>query len=135
MLRTVNTEEDRPKPPELLDLYDATLKVFKIIKEEFVVSDAYTLALHDVDAAGPFLIETHDIAAITMRKIQALRWVATPGVETTNDVVVTLAADLQRSLDHLAGRCNEADALIEFKYQVMWAARCAGGNGDIAILY
>jgi hypothetical protein len=133
----VNTEEDRPKPPELLDLYDDTLKVFKIIKEEFVISDTYTLVLHDVDAAGPFLIKTRDIAAITMRKIQALRWVATPGVETTNDVVVTLAADLQRSLDHLAGRCKdrkEADALIEFKYQVMRAARRAGGNGGIAIL-
>lgn len=133
----MNTEEDRPKPPELLSLYDATSKVFEIIKKEFEVSDTYVLVLHDVDAAEPFLTETHDIAAITMRKIQALRWVATPGVETANDVVVTLAADLQRSLDHLAERCNdrkEADVLIKFKHQVMWAARCAGGNGDIAIL-
>jgi hypothetical protein len=133
----VNTEKDRLKPPELLSLYDATLKVFKIIKDEFGIPDTYALALHDVDAAAPFLTKTHDIAAITMRKIQALRWAATPDVEIPNDVVVALAADLQRSLDHLAECCNdrrEANALREFKYQVMGAARCAGGNGDIAKL-
>jgi len=93
--------------------------------------------LYHVDAAEPFLRNTVDIAAITMRKMQALRWVAKPGVETTNDVVVTLAADLLRSLDHLVGCCHDqtnADSLTKFKHQVALAARHAGGDGGVARL-
>jgi hypothetical protein len=133
----VSVEGIRPKPPELIKLYDATLKAFKIIKEAFSVPDTYTLELHDVDAAEPFLTGTADIAAITMRKIQALRWAAKSGVAIPNDVVVALAADLQRSLEHLAGCCNndkKANELIEFKLQAMQAARCAGSDGNIVIL-
>jgi hypothetical protein len=81
------TEGDRPKPPELLSLYAAIPAAFGTLKEEFQVPDTYELVLHHVDAAEPFLRNTLDIAAITMRKIQALRWVAKPGVETTNDIV------------------------------------------------
>jgi hypothetical protein len=131
------TEEDRPKPPELVDLYAATSAVFWTLKEEFQVPDIYELVLHHVDAAEPCLRNTVDIAAITMRKIQALRWVAKPGVETTNDIVVTLAADLLRALDHLVECCKDrtnADSLTRFKHQVMVAARHAGGDGGIARL-
>lgn len=131
------TEEDRPKPPELVNLYAATPAVFRTLKEEFQVPDTYELALVDVDAAEQFLRNTVDIAAITMRKIQALRWVAKPGVETTNDIVVTLAADLLRALDYLTKCCNDeanADSLTRFKYQVILAARRAGGDGGVARL-
>jgi hypothetical protein len=131
------TEGDRPKPPELVSLYAATSAVFRILKEEFQVPDTYELVLHHVDAAEPFLRNTVDIAAITMRKIQALRWVAKPGVDTTNDIVVTLAADLLRALDYLVTCCNDqtnADSLTRFKNQVMLAARHAGGDGRIARL-
>jgi hypothetical protein len=131
------TEGDRPKPPELVSLYAATSAVFRTLKEEFQVPDTYELMLHHVDAAEPFLRNTVDIAAITMRKIQALRWVAKPGVDTTNDIVVTLAADLLRALDYLVTCCNDqtnADSLARFKNQVMLAARHAGGDGGIARL-
>lgn len=74
--RTMITEDDRPKPPELVNLYAATSVVFRTLKEEFQVPDTYELVLHHVDAAEQCLINTVDIAAITMRKIQALRWVA-----------------------------------------------------------
>lgn len=131
------TEEDRPKPPELIDLYAATSAAFRTLKEEFQVPDTYELALHNVDAAEPYLTKTVDIAAITMRKIQALRWVAKPGVDTTNDIVVALAADLLRALDYLVKYCNDqtnADSLMRFKHQVVVAARHAGGDGSIARL-
>ncbi|MDQ2883338.1 MAG: hypothetical protein M3Y48_19780 [Actinomycetota bacterium] len=131
------TEGDRPKPPELLGLYAATPAVFGILKNEFQVPDTYELVLYHVDAAEPFLISTLDIAAVTMRKIQALRWVTKPGVETTNDIVVTLAADLLRSLDYLVTCCNDqtnADSLTRFKHQVALAARHAGGDGGVARL-
>ena len=131
------TEDDRPKPSELVSLYAATSTVFSTLKDEFQVPDTYELVLNHVDAAEPFLRSTVDIAAITMRKIQALRWVAKPGVETTNDIVVTLAADLLRALDYLVKCCNDqanADALTRFKHQVALAARRAGGEGGIARL-
>ncbi|MBV9061166.1 MAG: hypothetical protein JOZ09_18735 [Pseudonocardiales bacterium] len=130
-------EEDRAKPPELVNLYAATSAAFKTLKEEFQVPDTYELALDHVDAAELCLTNTVDIAAIAMRKIQALRWVAKPGVETTNDVVVALAADLLRALDHLVKYCNDqasADSLTKFKYQVVVAARYAGGDGSITRL-
>ena len=38
------------------------------------------------------------IAALAMRKLQALHLVATPGVKTTTDVVVTVVQDLDRAL-------------------------------------
>lgn len=132
------TEEDRPKPPELISLYAETPQVFLVLKEEFQIPDTYELPLHDVDAAEPFLRDTRDVAAITMRKIQALRWVTKPGVETANDVVVTLAADLLRALDYLATCCEDtarADVLTKFKNQVVLAARRAGGDGGVARLW
>jgi hypothetical protein len=136
--RTMITEEDRPKPPELVNLYAAIPEVFRTLKEEFQVPDTYELVLHDVDAAEPFLRNTLDIAALTMRKIQALRWVTKPGVETANDVVVTLAADLLRALDYLVACCGDdtkADALTRFKNRVVLAARRAGGDGGVARLH
>jgi hypothetical protein len=131
------TEEDRPKPPELVSLYAAASEAFRTLKEEFQVPDTYELVLHDVDAAEPFLRSTLDIAVITMRKIQALRWVTKPGVETANDVVVTIAADLLRALDYLVRCCDDetkADAQTKFKNQVVLAARRAGGDGGVARL-
>lgn len=133
----VITEDDRPKPAELVRLFDASSVVFGILKEEFCVPDRYELVLRDVDSAEPFLTDTRDIAAITMRKIQALRWVARPGVQTANDVVVTLAADLRRALDYLARCCSDeasADALTTFMHEVVVAARRAGGDGGVAVL-
>jgi hypothetical protein len=131
------TGEDRPKPSELISLYAATSAAFRTLKEEFEVPDIYELALHHVDTAEPCLSNTVDIAAITMRKIQALRWVAKPGVETTNDIVVALAADLLRALDYLVKRCDDqtnTDSLTRFKHQVVVAARHAGGDGNIVRL-
>lgn len=131
------TEDDRPKPPELVGLHAETPRIFRTLKAEFQVPDTYELPLHDVDAAEPFLSNTRDVAAITLRKIQALRWVTKPGVETTNDIVVTLAADLLRALDYLVPRCGNttrADELARFKNQVVLAARSAGGDGGVARL-
>ena len=42
---TMITEEDRAKPPELVNLYAATSAAFKTLKGEFEVPDIYELAL------------------------------------------------------------------------------------------
>ena len=77
-----------PKPDELLALYGVTTELFLILKRWFAVPDAATAEMGD-----PVMI-----AALAMRKLQALHLVATPGVKTTTDVVVTVVQDLDRAL-------------------------------------
>ena len=57
-----------------------------------------TLDLVDVDSAVVELGDPVMIAALAMRKLQALNLLATPGVRTTTDVVVTIVQDLDRAL-------------------------------------
>ena len=57
-----------------------------------------TLDLTAVDSAVAELGDPVLIAAMAMRKLQALHLLATPGVKTTTDVVVSIVQDLQRAL-------------------------------------
>jgi hypothetical protein len=87
-----------PKPDELLALYGVTTELFLILKRWFAVPDAVALDLTSVDAATAEMGDPVMIAALAMRKLQALHLVATPGVKTTTDVVVTVVQDLDRAL-------------------------------------
>ena len=87
-----------PKPDELLALHDVTEELFSTLKDWFEVDDQVTISLADIDAAVEELGEPRMIAAMAMRKLQALRLLAQPGVRTTTDVVVTIVQDLDRAL-------------------------------------
>jgi hypothetical protein len=87
-----------PKPDELLALHDITAELFTTLKGWFDVSDDVTISLADIDSAVGELGEPVLIAAMAMRKLQALRLLAQPGVRTTTDVVVTIVQDLDRAL-------------------------------------
>jgi hypothetical protein len=87
-----------PKPDELLALHGITGELFVILRDWFDVSDQVTLDVSDIDAAVRELGEPTMIAAMAMRKLQALRLIATPGVRTSTDVVVTMIQDLDRAL-------------------------------------
>ena len=87
-----------PKPDELLALHDVTQAMFDTLQRWFDVPDTVTLSLHDIDAAVRELGDPVMIAALAMRKLQALRLLATPGVRTTTDVVVAIVGDLDRAL-------------------------------------
>ena len=50
------------------------------------------------DDTVPTLVDPVMIAAFAMRKLQALHLLATPGVRTSTDVVVTMVQDLTRAL-------------------------------------
>ncbi|MDX1620141.1 MAG: hypothetical protein R3320_04065, partial [Nitriliruptorales bacterium] len=54
--------------------------------------------LADIDSAVTELGDPVMIAALAMRKLQALRLLATPGVKTSTDVVVAIVQDLNRAL-------------------------------------
>jgi hypothetical protein len=87
-----------PKPTELLALHDVTDELFDTLKRWFDVPDAVTLNLSAVDAVVTEMADPVMIAALAMRKLQALHLLATPGVRTSTDVVVTIVQDLARAL-------------------------------------
>lgn len=114
----------------------------------------YMLALDSVDSARHNLRRTHDIAAVTMRKVQALRLVTIPGELTRNDVVICLINELAISLEALAIRLiddnggehsddllmrreEQAKSLIELRNQINEAGRHVMllGNGEIVELF
>jgi hypothetical protein len=87
-----------PKPDELLALHDTTTELFDTLRSWFEVPDRVALDLATIDSAVAELGDPQMIAAMAMRKLQALHLLATPGVPTTTDVVVTIVQDLDRAL-------------------------------------
>lgn len=90
--------EPIPKPDELLALHTVTEELFDTLRTWFDVPDQVTLDLSGIDAAVEELGDPVMIAAMAMRKLQALRLLATPGVRTSTDVVVSIVQDLNRAL-------------------------------------
>ncbi|MDX1657304.1 MAG: hypothetical protein R3343_00645 [Nitriliruptorales bacterium] len=87
-----------PKPDELLALHSVTEELFETLRDWFDVPDEVTLDLSEIDSAVTELGDPVMIAALAMRKLQALRLLSTPGVKTSTDVVVAIVQDLNRAL-------------------------------------
>jgi hypothetical protein len=87
-----------PKPDALLALHDVTTDLFSTLRRWFAVPGEVPLDLRDIDSAVEELGDPLMIAALAMRKLQALHLLSTPGVMTTTDVVVTIVQDLDRAL-------------------------------------
>ena len=86
------------KPDELLALHGVTEVLFAALRSWFGVPPTITLDVSDIDSAVLELGDPQMIAGLAMRKLQALRLLATPGVRTTTDVVVAIVNDLDRAL-------------------------------------
>jgi hypothetical protein len=86
------------KPDELLALHDVTAELFATLRRWLEVPDRLTLTLDDVDAAVAELGDPVMVAGMAMRKLQALRLLAQPGVRTSSAVVITIVQDLDRAL-------------------------------------
>jgi hypothetical protein len=86
------------KPDALLALHGVTAELFDTLRQWFAVPDEVTIDLLSVDSAVAELGDPQMIAALAMRKLQALNLLATPGVRTTTDVVVAIIQDLERAL-------------------------------------
>lgn len=86
------------KPDELLALHDVTTELFELLRRWFDVPVSVALDLAEIDSAVAELSDPVMVAALAMRKLQALHLLATPGVRTTTDVVVAIVSDLQRAL-------------------------------------
>jgi hypothetical protein len=120
-----------PKPPEFLALSEVTTELFDTLKEWFDVPAAVVLDLSAVDSEKVVreMSEPVMIAALAMRKLQALHLLATPGVRTSTDVVVAIVQDLTRAL--LQAPVMRLRVAVE---RTDWDAALAGltDAGDIA---
>ena len=87
-----------PKPDELLAIHGVTAELFETLKRWFDVSDSVPLNLAEIDSAVSELGDPQMVAALAMRKLQALHLLATPGVRTATDVVVSIVNDLERAM-------------------------------------
>ena len=90
--------EDLAKPDELLALHGVTTELFELLRRWFAVPDEVELDLAEIDSAVREMGDPVMIAALAMRKLQALHLIATPGVRTTTDVVIVIVQDLDRAL-------------------------------------
>ncbi|MBW3578361.1 MAG: hypothetical protein KY462_11605 [Actinobacteria bacterium] len=90
--------ETIPKPDELLALHDVTQELFTTLRAWFDVPPRALIDLREIDSAVEELGDPTLIAAMAMRKLQALHLLSTPGVVTSTDVVITIVQDLDRAL-------------------------------------
>jgi hypothetical protein len=97
-VRHISDDEHLPKPDELLALHSVSAELFGVLKRWFNVEPKITIDLSEIDSAVHELGDPVLIAAMAMRKLQALHLLSTPGVLTTTDVVVTIVQDLDRAL-------------------------------------
>ena len=86
------------KPDELLALHTVTAELFGTLRRWFGVPGIVPIDLQEIDSAVGELGDPVMIAALAMRKLQALHLLSTPGVMTTTDVVITIVQDLDRAL-------------------------------------
>jgi hypothetical protein len=127
------------KPDELLALHEVTAELFGTLREWFGVPESVRLDLTEVDSAVTELGDPMLIAAMAMRKLQALHLIATPGVRTTTDVVVAIVQDLQRALIQapamrlkLAASATDWDAELASLDHPAGSARSAPTTADEA---
>ncbi len=93
-----------PKPQELLDLHSVAATAFGVLRALFHVQPTHTLDLTDIDASRHQLQDPVEVAALAMRKLQALRLLATKDVRTSSDVVMGVLAELYRHFDEVVSR-------------------------------
>ena len=96
------------KPDALLALHSVTEELFDTLRRWFRVPSIVSLDLSDIDAVVREMSDPVMIAALAMRKLQALRLLALPGVRTSTDVVPSIVNDLDRALDAGAGDAAQA---------------------------
>jgi hypothetical protein len=90
--------EPLPKPGEFLALHHVTVELFEMLRRWFAVPDEVSLDLTEIDSAVREMADPVMIAALAMRKLQAVHLISTPGVATTTDVLVSIVQDLDRAL-------------------------------------
>jgi hypothetical protein len=113
----------------LLALHSVSAELFEVLRRWFNVEAAITLDLKTIDSAVHELGDPVLVAAMAMRKLQALHLVSTPGVLTTTDIVITIVQDLDRALIQ-APEMRLAVAAAGTDWDAAFAAIDSDGAGD-----
>lgn len=94
-----STNKDLPvkRPPELLAIPAHAEALFELVRKRFEVPASYTLDLSSPVLGEESLRSPLAVAAITMRKLQALQYLER-AVKPPSHVVLSLLADVSRSL-------------------------------------
>ena len=123
------SDEEIPKPRELLAARTSAEQLFTLLREWFEVPTSVELDLRTVDSAVEELSDPVLTMAMAMRKLQALHLLTTPGVLTTTDVVLTVIQDLERALLQ-APSMHLRDAAATTDWDAEFAALDDGEPGD-----
>jgi hypothetical protein len=128
------------KPPELLELGLAADQLFRVLREQFDVPAVYELRLDELvqDRQLP-----GDVAAYTMWQVQTLYRLATPGVVTTSEAVITTCSQLAYHLDLLVADAVDTDGqdtMLRIRQDLFLAARAVAAldgsvDGPLVELY
>ena len=114
-----------PKPDSFLALHTVAEELFNTLRKWFDVKPNVTIDLTEIDSAITELGESEMIAAMAMRKLQALHLIATPGVLTTTDVILAIINDLDRALLQAPSMFLERKAI-----QTDWDKEFESLNGE-----
>ena len=114
-----------PKPDSFLALHTVAENLFNTLRKWFDVKPNVTIDLSEIDSAITELGESEMIAAMAMRKLQALHLIATPGVLTTTDVILAIINDLDRALLQAPSMFLERKAI-----QTDWDKEFESLNGE-----
>lgn len=112
------------KPRELLELGPATDELFRVLREEFHVPAVYELRLEHVGEQKPKL--PLDMAAYTLWQVRLLHHLATPGVITTSEAVITTCSQLAYHLNLLASGVAPSDGqdvILRVRQELFVAAK------------
>jgi hypothetical protein len=107
------------KPQELVALRPLLRKVFDNLKLSADIRSQHTFGVHQIDCSYEQLLEPREVAAFTLRRLQELHFIISPGVRTSNLNIVLLAASLNVSLTDMAefavesGDASIAETLIQ----------------------
>ena len=104
------SQPNPPKPPELVAVGSHAEALFNILREVFDVPNPYPLDLTAPILSEDILFSPVGRAALIMRKLQALAYIAKATTSRPSDEVLTLLSEVGRFL-RLAQAGVERDAL------------------------
>ena len=118
------------KPAELVAVCGTAAWLFGALRSWFDVPEVVEINLGAVDAplAVSLLTDRGLVAAMAMRKLQALHYAATPGNLTAPDVIVTLIEGVTRALveapdaflERMAKNCDWDEEFAALDNRVVW---------------
>lgn len=145
----MNSDDDAqpnpPKPPELVAVGSHAEALFNILREAFEVPNPYPLDLSAPVVSEDILFSPVGRAALIMRKLQALAYIAKAPTSRPSDEVLTLLSEVGRFLrlaqagvvggDVLARHRNFAAHLEAVNQATRAVITAIGGAGGDVLLF